>query len=104
MSEPVRRRSDARLGSAMFTAVMSRMTISWATSRTDSSRPLFFVAVEDLLRCSISCFSLSQTLLSEVLKQTVVSDVKPASGVGRDEREVGHHPHRVVLEDVAVVH
>ena len=29
------------LGSAMFTAVMSRMTISCAMSSTNSSRPLF---------------------------------------------------------------
>ena len=34
MSEPLSWRSFARLGSAMFTAVMSRMTISWAISRT----------------------------------------------------------------------
>ena len=32
-------RSFARLGSAMFTAVMSRMTISWAISRTNRRTP-----------------------------------------------------------------
>ena len=83
----------------MFTAVMSRMTISWAISRTNSSRPLFSlvaasgrwppwrwrgrgpwvlfgVSVADLLRCSISCSSLSWTVVSGLLKQTLVSDVK----------------------------
>ena len=50
----------ARLGSAMFTAVMSRMTISCAISSTNNSRPLFLavasgVAVASLCRCSISC-------------------------------------------------
>ena len=44
MSEPVRWRSPARLGSAMFTAVMSRMTISCAMSSTNSRRPFFLPA------------------------------------------------------------
>jgi hypothetical protein len=37
---PLILRSRARLGIAMFTAVMSRMTISWAMSRTKRSTPL----------------------------------------------------------------
>ncbi len=69
-ARPVRSRSRARLGSAMFTAVMSRMTISCAISSTESSRPLFFGA------WAWSCFgaawssSLNRTSVSEILNQT----------------------------------
>src|SRR3954470_12571286 len=71
--------SAARLGSAMFTAVMSRMTINCATSRT-ARRALSEREVEvwpdGVCACLVwnMVLSLTRTMMSVLINQTMVSE------------------------------